>query len=120
MKGIKITARRLNKMPTGKRHALIYMDDKDAVMAVPCYGNTWFFPEGMNPERTYHFATAVRYGDDTLEIRLWDTDEIIEKKGFISWTVLASLINERIVFGWRDLLTVDEEIRAQKEARYNG
>lgn len=118
MKGIKITTRRLNEMPVGKRQELIYMAYKDAVMAVPCCGNTWFFPEGMIPEQTYHFASAIRYRDDTLVIRLWDTDEVIEKKGCISWTVLASLINERIMGGWG--YTVDEEYKAQEEARNNG
>ena len=118
MKGIKITTRRLNEMPALRRHELIYMAYKDAVMAVPCEGNTWFFPEGMDPEQTYHFASAIRYRDDVLEIHLWDTDEIIEKKGCISWTVLASLINERIMGGWG--YTVDEELRAQKEVRNNG
>ena len=117
MKGIKITTRRLNEMPAWERHELIYMADKDVVMAIPCHAGTWFFPEGMDPEQTYHFASAARYSNDTLEIRLWDTDEIIEKKGCISWTVLASLINERIMCGWGD--TIADDLRAQ-EVRYNG
>ena len=105
-------------MPDGKRQELIYMADKDVVKAVTCFAGTWFFPEGMNPQRTYHFASAIRFADDTLQIRLWDTNEIIEKEGCISWTVLFSLINERILCGWG--YTVDEEYKAQKEARNNG
>ena len=111
MKGIKITTRRLNEMPTGKRHELIYMADKDAVMAVPCYAGTWFFPEGMDPDQTYHFASAVRYGDDTLEIRFWDTDEIIQKKGCYSWAVLAAHVDDRKTCGWGK--TIAEELEDQ-------
>lgn len=118
MKGIKITTRRLNEMPDGKRQELIYMADKDVVMAVPCYTGTWFFPEGMDPKRTYHFASAIRFADDTLQIRLWDTQEIIEKEGCISYTVLKALIEERNNGRWGS--TVAEELKAQKEARNNG
>lgn len=113
-KGVKIAARYLNMMRPGRRYELIYMADKDAIMVVPCDGDTWFFPEGMNPRTTYHFASAIRFIDDTLHLHLWDTDEIIEKKGCISWTVLAAIINERNNGRWGT--TIFEE----QEARRNG
>ena len=112
MKGIKIMARRLNEMRPWVRHELIYMADKDLVMAVPCYTGTWFFPEGLKKEQTYHFASAIRYGDETLEIRFWDTDEIIEKKGCISWAVLAAQVDDRKTNGWGK--TIAEELEEQK------
>lgn len=114
MKGIKITTRRLNEMPALKKHELIYEADKDVVMAIRSHAGTWFFPEGMDPKKTYHFATAVRFEDDTLQILLWDTREIIEKKGCISWTVLAAIIDERNNGRWGT--TIAEE----QEARNNG
>lgn len=97
MKGIKIVARRLNEMRPWMRHELIYMADKDSVIAVPCPS---ILPEDLNTKQSYHFASAVRYGDDTLEIRFWDTGKSIEKKGSISWAVLAAQVNERKACGW--------------------
>lgn len=111
MKGIKIMARRLNEMRPWARHELIYMADKDLVIAVPCPAS-WFFPEGLNTEQSYHFASAMRFDDDTLEIRFWDTGEIIEKKGCISWAVLAAQVDDRKTNGWGK--TIAEELGEKK------
>ena len=107
MKGIKITAWRLNKMRPWHTHELIYMADKDTVIAVPRPAN-WFFPKDLDTKQSYHFASAMRSDDDILTIRFWDTDEIIEKKGFISWVGLAAQVNDRKTNGWGE--TIAEEL----------